>query len=558
MLGPSVAGQLSLTVKTLPADADAAGTRIARELVTNLRAVGVDARIELQPARELQKDVLLGGNYDVYVGRFPNRDDPDFLRPLLHSVFEGEAGWQNPFGFTDIAVDDLLSGQREAAGTERRRLVGDLQREIASKQPFGILAFPNEIWAVRNDRFDGWSRSPLTEPASYVALQSAGPGRQPRLRVTTTDAEPTRNLNPLAVQHRSRGIFTGLLYDPLARRVGGAATPWLAADWSWHRERGDAVGTVRLRPDLTWHDGTALTADDVAFTYRFLNDTLLGAGDTAVPAPRFRGRSSLVGSVTAENERTVTLRCPQTSPTVAMRALTVPVLPAHVWADRAVQAGANWSERPGPVTEALLTPNVTPVGSGVVQFEGRAEGESLVLTRFEDHFLHRATTPGVPDVVVDGVPFDRLSVRVVPSDDAAIQLLSADEADGTAMRIGPDSVPRVGQDDALTLHVEDGRSFYHVGFNTRREPLGNPHVRRAIVRLLDKEYVAESVFDGFARPATSALTGTDWVPTDLVWDGTDPTVPFVGEEGTLDESGARELFREAGLEYDDEGRVIDR
>ena len=560
LVGASAPGQLSLTVKSVPADADAVATRMARQLVKHLERVGVDAQIELQPPRELRKDVLLDGEYDLYVGRLPTRADPDMLRPLLHSVFEGEVGWQNPFSFTDIAVDDHLTAQRRTTGVHREQVVADLQREVASKQPFGTLVVPNEIWATRTDRFTGWNRYSPTDPRSYFALETRGTDgtAEPRLRVTTTNVAPTRNLNPLAVQHRMQDSFTSLLYDPLARRIDGELTPWLAQDWSWQQAGADAVATVQLRPSLTWHDGRDLTASDVAFTHRFLDDTLLGSGETAAPSPRFRGRSSLVDEVTETGDRTVRFRCPDTSVEVATRTLTVPVLPEHVWSQQTVPASPAWTDGSETTSAALTWPNPKPVGSGAVQFEGRADGESLVLTRFDDHFLHRATTPAVPDVVADGLAFEQLSVRVVPSDHAAVQLLSADQADATAMRIAPDSVPRVGQDDGLELHVADGRELYHVGFNTQRPPLGNPHVRRAIVRLLDKRHMAKTIFDGYAQPASTPLAGTDWVPTALRWDGSDPEVPFVGDDGVLDEELARELFRDAGLEYGDEGRLLDR
>jgi peptide/nickel transport system substrate-binding protein len=559
-LGTNVDGQVSLTVKTLPADTDAAMTRIARRLVKNLQAVGINAQIELQPPREHRKDVLMRGEYDIYVGQAQGGTDPDFLRPLLHSSFVDEQGKQNPFSVIDITIDKLLSAQRQASGTQRQRFVADLQREIANKQPFGVLSFPSEIWAARTDRFRGWSRFPPTDPLSYVHLATAASGddREPVIRLTTTDIASTRNLNPVAIQHRTRGIFTGLLYDPLARDIDGTVTPWLAEEWSWQREGESSVCTVRLRPDLTWHDGKAITASDVAFTYRFLNDTLMGSGDTPVPSPRFRGRSSLVESLSVIDDHTLIVHCPNTSPEVGTRALTVPILPAHIWRERAVKTTAGWLDDTEPVSEAVLWTNAEPVGSGVVQFEGRAKDESLVLTRADDHFLHQTATPAVPDPIAGGIAFDRLSLRVAPSSHAAVQLLSADEADATAMSIAPNSVPRVGQDDQLQLYVENGRSFHYLGFNTQRQPLDDPLVRRAITRLLDKHYIVESIFDGFALPATSPLTGTDWEPSDLIWNGSDPEVPFVGADGSVDGERARELFRDAGLEYSDDGRLLDR
>jgi peptide/nickel transport system substrate-binding protein len=78
------------------------------------------------------------------------------------------------------------------------------------------------------------------------------------------------------------------------------------------------------------------------------------------------------------------------------------------------------------------------------------------------------------------------------------------------------------------------------------------------MRRLDKEYVVDEMLDGDADPGVTPMTGTDWVPADLIWQGEDPQVPFIGGDGSLDAQRARDLFGEAGFEYDDNGRMIAR
>jgi peptide/nickel transport system substrate-binding protein len=78
------------------------------------------------------------------------------------------------------------------------------------------------------------------------------------------------------------------------------------------------------------------------------------------------------------------------------------------------------------------------------------------------------------------------------------------------------------------------------------------------MRLLDKECIVDETLDGYADPGVTPMTGTDWVPADLTWDGRDPQVPFIGEDGSLDAERARERFEDAGFEYDDSGRMIAR
>lgn len=548
------ASQVSLTIKTLPADADRSAIRTARHLDRHLQAVGIDSSVVLEPEDQLRRSVLINQNFDLYVARYPDHGDPDFLRPLLHSVFVDEPGWQNPFGFVDLTVDELLTRQRTSEGSARQTAVSELLRTIGQTQPFTVVAFPDSVRAVRTDRFEGWRSPGLSTPLGYLAVTPKDPSTPSELRVAITDQRVTRNFNPIAVEFRNRGTFTGLLYDPLAHRVNGVIAPWLADRWSWDDADGATVARVRLRDGLVWHDSRPLTASDVAFTFRFLRDTSLGDDTMRVPAPRFRGRVSLVESIEALDPRTLRFDFGETSPAVASRAFTVPVLPEREWRPLASSADIAGVDLFEGVTEALIWDNSEPVGSGPFRFVRSIADESLVLARFDDHFVFRSDS--APIAVQDHI--ESVTARVAPSDEAAVGLVAAGDVDATASSVGPHVVPDIGRADGVALVVTPSREFYHVGFNATREPLGNPRFRRAIARLVDKRGVADTIFDGYASPSASPLTRTGWTPTDLRWQGEDPTVPFVGTDGALDVPAARDLFRDIGYGYDEAGRLVSR
>ncbi|MFW5918288.1 MAG: ABC transporter substrate-binding protein, partial [Haloferacaceae archaeon] len=539
----SPTNQISLTIKTVPADSDQIATEIARTLATNLESVGIDVEIDLLTRDELYREILINHEFDIYVARAPDRNEPDFLRPLLHSQFAGEPGWQNPFGYSDLSMDEELERQRTTTGARRRTAVFEVQRQIAREQPFTVLINPEYVGATRTDRFDGWAEFDPTTPLSFLRLEPIEAAST--LRTVITDDRITRNFNPLSVEFRNQEAFTELLYDPLAQPRDGDLDPWLATDWEWDESGG---ATVRLREDLRWHDGNPLTAEDVAFTYRFLTDTALGNADRRVPAPRFRGRISLLEAVEAVDERTLQFEFGDTTPEVARRAFTVPILPAHEWESRATTVDVAGVDIADGITEALVWSNPEPIGSGPLQFERRVAEQTLVLRRFDDHFLADASAD-VDGPFAGGAPFDELDVRVVPSDETAIELLAADEADATVTSVGPSVVSRIGRASDLQLQVTQTASFYHVGYNVREGPLGNPRFRRAIAGLLDKTALASDVFGGYGEPAAVPLSGTDWTPSSLQWNGQDPEVPFAGSDGELDVDRAREHFREAGHQY---------
>jgi peptide/nickel transport system substrate-binding protein len=591
--GREGSSQLTLQIDAAPADKDPSAIRIARHLAENLNAVGIDARINTLRRTDLWRKVLINQNFDVYVGQFldPRLFDPDAMYAFTHSRFAAEAGRQNPFGFTDInGVDERLERQRRAEGDARIDAVAELQRGLCVLQPFSVVAFPDPLTAVREERFEGWTGDRPMSVGALLALERAGAtgddgdasgtnstadGAETddaggdALRLVTTDTHITENWNPIAAEYRREGTFTSLLYDRLVLVDGDEVVPWLCSTWE---RSDDGVVTLDIR-DARWHDGEPVTAEDVAFTYRFLRDTSMGRLETAVPTPRFRGRSSVVRSATVVDDATVELAVGDVSDAVALRALQVPILPKHVWAERTDAATIAGFEFDVETTEAVVSNNEEPIGSGPIRFVEASAQESVVFERNPDHFLVRPADDGGSETDGDGpragIPdrfhgkpaFDRLEIRVLSSDIAAVQAVGDGLADATVSNLGPDAVPRIGREADARLVTGRSGGFYHVGYNVRRAPLSNPRFRAVIASLIDKEALVDDAFDGYAEPAASPLAGSpEWVPTDLDWDegGSDPVYPFVGDEGSLDAEAARDRFREAGYRFDDEGRFLAR
>ncbi|EJN58849.1 ABC transporter substrate-binding protein [Halogranum rubrum] len=589
--GRDTADQLALSVKTLPADADPRATRIARFLVTNLNQVGIDAKVVPMSREELFRDVLLNQSFDVYVAQHPGSHDPDFLRPLTHSAFDVEIGWSNPFGYADLELDDLLDRQTRVTSDRRDKTLDTIQQKLVRNQPFSTVCFPETIRSTRDGRFVGRDDLPVHSVPWYLSLTEQATGEavdtdsstvntqtpsanttavetttaetpdesEPTVfQMTLSDSRPTENLNPLAVEFRCPDSVTSLLYDAPARYIDGDVVPWLAESIELVTE-GDGnelVGYLRLREDLTWHDGTSLTAEDVAFTFAFLQDTSFGSSSTPVPSPRFRELTSLVDSVEATSDREVRLEFGRVSEPVAERVFTVPVLPEHIWTNQTGRAMGSSLNTDSNVTKALVWNNPNPVGSGPFEFVSSTVKQSVVLEPFEDHFLAGGSVDGRAGEF--HVPtFDQLVFKLVPSSGAAVELLQRGEADATASPLLPEEVSTIGQDDSLALHVAESNQFYHVGYNVRRAPLSNPRFRRAIAGLVDKGHLVDDVFRGYASPASSPLgSDGDAVPPALHWDQTDPELPFHGSNGELDVDAAREVFRDLGYRYTEDGRLL--
>lgn len=549
--------QVSLALKTVPADEDGTSVRIARHLSENLEQAGIDASVQPVTNEQLLRDVLINHDFDLYVGQHPGFFDPDYLYGLLHSRFIEEEGWQNPFGYANVSgVDELLTEQRYAS--DRIAVLEELRRVLLEEFPLSVVAYPDEPRAIREDRYSGWAYRSLERPLGYLALEAHEEASRDGIREANTlymgitDRRVTRNRNPFAVEFRHRGIITGLMYDPLGQPIDGSIEPWLARDWQWD----DSGPTIRLhlRDGLTWHDGEALTAADVAFTYRFLADTTMTSDDPVVPAPRFRSRSSLVESVEVTGNREIEINLVASREEVGLRALTVPIVPMHVWEEQTELTSITGVDR-NNVTEALIWDNPEPVGSGALRYADAIADERLELERFDDHFLMREEVDDALAAFAGGPPYERILFLYSPSQANLIELVQAGDLDATAAGLTATEIPRADQASNVSLRVESTSAHYHVGFNARNAPLSNPRFRRAIGRLIDREYLRTEVFDGFATPALSPLG-----PRSAVEDGWRPSSEqgFAGQSGTatIEEETAYELFREAGYTYNEGNELV--
>lgn len=546
LVGRERIDQLSLTISTPPAQADPYAARIASRLAENLQDAGIDASVDPIRPDVLFQDILINHDFDLYVARYPSQDNPDELRSMLYSQYAEEAGWQNPFGFSDLTFDDLLDDQRTAEENERAETIHDIQRQIVREQPFTVICSPDHIGAIRNDRFSGWPAGGPKGPTDYLQLD--GPDSEMALELLIRNDRITRNKNPIAAEYRDQGYLTGLLYDSLIRNPKESTEPinWLAETIDW--EQGDTLSaTVTLR-ETPWHDGESVTADDVAFTYEFLRDTSLGEFDTPAPTPWRRGRPSLVESTEVETERQVRFEFITKNRSVARQVFLVPILPRHIWRDRAEPADLVGVDIVGQTTEALISSNEEAIGSGPLRFVDAETDASLSLETFHDHFLYSGHNDGIPDQYTGDSPFAGIEFTVTPSHDAAVQILTDDGADATADTLQASVVPSIVRENDVSLTVRQIDPFYHIGYNCRRAPMVDPNFRRAIARHLDREAVVDTSLEGYGFPSETPLS-EQWVPADLQWDG-EATLPFFGSNGELDAAAAREAFQDAGYQYD--------
>ena len=121
-------------------------------------------------------------------------------------------------------------------------------------------------------------------------------------------------------------IYDSMLkVNPLTGGVGSQIIDWMTVK---HTSTYDAASqtttqTWTLRNDLKWHDGVALTAEDVAYSIIAFRDIPSGP---LLPTP------TVIINATAIDGRTVRVNLVQQSPFYELNVGRLPILPKHKWA----------------------------------------------------------------------------------------------------------------------------------------------------------------------------------------------------------------------------------
>jgi peptide/nickel transport system substrate-binding protein len=228
---------------------------------------------------------------------------------------------------------------------------------------------------------------------------------------------------------------------------------------------------VKLRPHLTFHDGSVLDARAVKAEY----DALISG---AFPSPR------------ADKVRTIA-RVEVVDPLTLRFHLHHPDAPLL----------ADLSLGLVPLARATLPEGKkqdrSPIGAGPFRFVGQEDEDHLELAAFDGYY------GGKPKV-------SRVFLRVVRDQTTRVLELLKGRADLTVNTVSPAVLPVLDRSEHLRVLEQPGTGFSYVAFNLRMEKLQDVRVRRAICEAIDVGPILDHKFHGLAIPATGMLPHDHW------------------------------------------------
>lgn len=291
----------------------------------------------------------------------------------------------------------------------------------------------------------------------HSVMAQAAPEVGGTLRVAIDQAVSV--IHPLLSRVNPEYMAAELMYSGLTRLGRDMqAESDLALDWDVNDDL--TVWTFVLRPDVTFHDGSACTAADVVASFEAILNP-----DFASPG---RNNVGPIASVEAVDE--VSVRFKLTSP----------------YADLPVALAYN---------NARIIPASVIEGSfDSLRSEANGTGPFKLVSYEPDRLI---VVEKNPDYYDPERPYlDRIEMHVFPDLGAQVSSLMAGDIDMIATLAPNDFLRLEGQDGVDVLRSPSGQ-FCNVNFGTDIAPFDDPRVRRALALTVDRAAMVDFMTEGF-------------------------------------------------------------
>lgn len=308
----------------------------------------------------------------------------------------------------------------------------------------------------------------MEEKAGTEEERAAAEGETRQLRVTF--AWPTYIDPAVGSDFSSSSTFVNL-YDTLVYPTpDGGVKPNVAERWETSED--GLTWTFYLRDDVTFHDGSKLTADDVAFTMDRLVEIGEGYGYM------FSGK---VKSTEALDDYTVQFKLaepygPFLVTLVRLYILNEDLVMANIKEDGPYEEKGDYGK------EWLLT---NDAGSGPYMVKDVQLEEYVLMEKFDDYWGYAATKApqevrfiGTTEAVTVRTMMSRKELEIGDQWQSVEALDSLDDLEGV---------------DIATMSYGTMFSFM---MHTKKPPTDDVHFRRALAYALDYETTAEKIFPG--------------------------------------------------------------
>ncbi len=272
----------------------------------------------------------------------------------------------------------------------------------------------------------------------------------------------------------ARHIFDTLVLSD----ARGQPQPGLALSWTLGDEN---AWIFKLRPNVTFHDGTPFTAEDVAFS-------LARAPNVPNSPSSYAQYTKLIAGAEVVDKETIRITTKGPAPTLPIDLTAVAIV-----SKRAVEGK----------TTADFNSGAAAIGTGPYRFVEWISGDHLTLARN-------------PNYWGGAEPWEHVTRKPIANDGARVAALLSGDVDMIEGVPGVDRA-RIGAAPNLALYECDAFRIIYIHLDSARDvspgvsdsngnkmdrnPLKDARVRRAISYAINRQAITEKLLSGQAHPA---------------------------------------------------------
>ena len=305
-------------------------------------------------------------------------------------------------------------------------------------------------------------------------------------------------MDPRLARDTSAARMNELVYSGLVMLDANLVPqPDLATSWEFTTP---TTLVFELRDGVTFHNGEALTAEDVAYTFNTLLQEDFGAPRRSLYTP--------IESIDVVDADTVQFNLAH--PYAALlQYMDIGIVPAQA----AGELGADFGDN--------------PIGTGPFQLATWEKGSRIVLEAFDDYYAGR------PDI-------DRIEISIIPDNNVRLIALESGDLDLIHSPVPPQDLARMEADPDIVVETTTALGYTYLNLNLANPALQDVRVRKALAHLSDRQTISEVIFYGMDSPGSSfLLPNTYYYSDDVTTYEYDPerAMELLDEAGWTDSDG---------------------
>lgn len=322
---------------------------------------------------------------------------------------------------------------------------------------------------------------------------AGGAGADKNRLVIALQSSPT-NLDSRVGNDNASGRLFDLVHSGLIRNTPEMDyAPDVAERWETPDDR---TIVFHLNPNAKFHDGRAITAQDVKWTY----ESMLADGFNSAKKAGY----AVVERIEAPDPKTVIFRLKEPNGGMFDN-LTVGIQPQ------------------GADTNVYKT---KPIGAGPYKVVEFRTDEYIELEAFEQWHL------GAPKI-------KHLTVRIIPDDTTRVLEMRRGSIDLETNAIPFENVGEFEKSDKHQVIKKPGAVWQYIAFNLKDPLFSKLKVRQALAHAIDREKITTDLLRGHGVPTDTMLAQGHWARAENL-----PAYPF-------DPNKAKQLLDEAGYKDPD-------